>query len=389
MTKKNDYEDRLIAKIKQQYEEYRSGGRWKCTKCDCEVLYDSHPKDPKGKIVLRIKCPSCNNFIENFLTDKGSFDTEEFNELFFKYEEWLHRQCCNFHIEDPDDMYADILHRFFVSVMTYNGKDSKFCTYLTNNVKRRFEDFERKNSRVSRANGVQCQLCGRYVGAITRIHLLQNKSKSLPGFPGHSYLHNHIIGEIGKDEFDSWEEPSEKGKFSWEGNDYSVRQRAAIKSVVVNSYRQMFPNADIASPNIYIYDVDPTTGDDYANIIVDKRHPSLMMKGYYASASASEEDSYFVPEGMSMTMTDMFKDYSEKFSEVLHSKYLGYRKRKLFKHTGDKEGLFRFFESILPLVFSGYTADDLATHFNYDKDEVKFWLAKLKSCKEIKLNLNM
>jgi len=388
MTKKNVYEKQLIAKVKQQYEEYRSGGKWQCTVCNYEMLYDDHPKDPRGKIVLKIKCPTCNKFIENFVTDKGRFDTVEFNELFFKYEDWLYKQCCNFHIEDTDDMYADLLHRFFVSVMTYNGEDSKFHTYLTNNVKCRFEDFERKNSRASKANGVQCQLCGRYVGAITRIHLLQNKSKALPGFPGHSHLHNHIIGEIGKEEFDSWEEPAEKGKFAWEGNEYSTRQRAAIKSVIVNSYRHMFPNADIASPNIYIYDVDATTGEDYANIIIDKRQPSLMMKGYYIS-DIGEDTSCFVPESMSLALTDMCKEYSAKFSEVLHSKYLGYRKRKFFKHTKDKAGLIKFFENILPLVFSGYTSADLSKFFNYEEDEVKFWLSKLKSCKEIKLHLNI
>lgn len=374
-------EKKLIEKIKEKYNEYRKGGKWVCTKCGIEILYNNIPPDHKGRLVLKVRCPICRKFIENFVSQyKDDFTCEEFDLLFHKYEMWIYNQCFNFHIEDIDDMYCDMLHRFFVSVMTYNGT-SKFSTYLTHNIKRRFEDFERKNSRLCKSNGVQCCLCGRYVGAITRIHLMNNKVKPKAGFDGHDLLHQFIINDIGKEKFDSWSDHKEYG-FKWEGNKYSTKQRRIIKGMIVNYYRRMFPHCEISSPNISISDRDPKTDMEYGSLIADKRR-------YFDLGDGSYNLGYFIPEYMDFESINICRDFSERFSDLLHDHCNNYRKKHLLKHTQDKEGLKHFLENVLPFLMNGYNIHDIASKFGYEEGEVSFWLKRIKTSKDIKHKMNI
>lgn len=380
----------LIREVQKQYHAFRIGGCWEC-ECGFVVMYTEEYKTRS-----RMHCPSCGVVINNFRpVSRTDFDSLEFDEIFRRYHDKIYSCCVRFrHIEDPDDTYCDMLHRFFVSVLTYDGQ-CKFSTYLWNNIRRRFEDFERQSSRICKNSAIQCQLCGRYVGAITRIHLMNNTVKPKKGFIGHKVLHEKIIDDIGREKFNALDNSLEnkRAKEKWEGNRYSKRQNKLIKLMLVDAYRAMFPHFPLSVGHISISDSDPETNIEYGSMIQDNHSYDVNTRGFYitkngdcvpeSKVSPDDDVDFFLPEDINATEKDLCKEFAERITDVLHKKFMHYSKRKTFVHTKDKTGLQVFLQDILPYVSRGYDAKQIKTVFGYDEYETEFWLKKIKASKEL------
>ena len=397
LNKKTSDKD-LIHVIQQQYRQYRAGGHFQCS-CGQRIDYDTASAKQDGKILMKVKCSSCSENVEKFISKYNySFDSEEFNFLLDRYELRIKRRCEKMKIEDPVDMWGDMSHRFFISVVTYSpDSNCKFTTYMWNNIRRRFEDFERKNARACKNNSVQCQCCGRYVGAITRIHLYNNKIKSKPGFPGHKVLHDSIIAELGEEKWNLLNDDQDHSKtVKWQGNDYSKAQGQFVRPKLVAAYKQMFPRHDISLRNVSISDCDPKTEVEYINIIADKRDFEISSTGYYINTEGTvvgdkevDEGSIFVPDRLDKRFEDLCKHFSLQFSSILHHRFLHDKSRKSFKNTRDKAGLENFLVMILPYMAKGYTKQEIGSILGLDVDEVGFWLKNIKKSKEIRKSLNL
>jgi hypothetical protein len=392
-------DEQLVLTIQPQYEAYRSGGHWLCD-CGKKIPHYNRYRGV-GKVALKVKCPACGEKVERFITiGNESFDSLEFNELFRRYEEKIRLRCDKFNgIEESGNVSGDMNHRFYISVMTFNGL-WKFSTYVWNNIKRRFEDFERKNSRACKNNTVLCPLCGRYVGAITRIHLMANKSRPKHGYPGHQVLHAKIINDIGINKFALLGEadPTElERRFAWEGNRYSKKQKALIKILITDAYRQMFPNFShypLSVNNVSISDVDPDTNIEYVDMLRDKRHRSFRTGGYYVSSSGkaiSDEEgtTLFVNTEIDQEDVDASLSFTERVCGILHKKFLRNRKRKTFHNSADKLGLQKFLNNIFPLLARGYNSEEIAEIHGYELVEIDFWLKRIRKSTEIKSSFNL
>lgn len=392
--KNNNKDEDLVKIIQKQYNDFRIGGFWVCS-CTNIIPYSDRYVE-LGDIDLRVRCKKCNEYVEHFETRNKdiSFQSKEFDELFKRYYQQILNCCQKFaYIEDSGNVMGDMSYRFLISVMKYNGK-SKFKTYMWTNIKRRFEDFERRNSRVSKNNAVQCQLCGRHVGVITRIHLMNNKVKSLDGYPGHTILHKKIIKEdIGEERFklmSDLDDTLSLKKLKWEGNKYSSKQNKEIRSLITNAYRRMFPNHPLSISNISISDIDPKTKIEYINMIQDTTTRNVPVKGYFVTANikASSKrkkinDQIFIPEEISVKDIDICKDFASKVTPILHRKYSCNKIRKNFKNTKDEIGLKHFLENVLPYILKGYNIREIKSLKGLDRGELSFWLNKIKKTKEI------
>jgi hypothetical protein len=304
-------------------------------------------------------------------------------------------------IEDPDDMMGEMSLRFFISVMTYNGI-CKFSTYMWGNVKRRFEDFERKNARACKHNTVQCQCCGRHVGAITRIHLINNKVKPKDGFPGHQVLHNLIVERYGKNKFQLLDDGLSHEKcVKWQGNNYSKSQVKLMKGGLVDIYREKFPSYDVSKHNISLNDKDPNTDKEYGTLIADVSQKYMTIKGYYINSTGetidlrscngdqqNNENNMFVVSNIDKKIIDLSKYYSEFFAKILHKKYKDDGNRQQFFNTKDEDGLKLFLGKVFQYMALGYKVDEIEKILKIDIKEIAFWIKKIKKSKKISKILN-
>lgn len=380
-------DNELISIIQNDYNNYRKGGYWLCD-CGEKIDYDYVMQNTNKKVILKTACPKCKKLVERFVKPNNEkFDSPEFNELLNRYKNQIKNNCNNFKLEDKDDIYGDMIHRFFIAVMTYNGS-SKFFTYLNNLIHRRFEDFERKYSRARRTAVVQCQCCGRWVGAITRIHLINTKHKPVEGFAGHQILHDKIINEYGKEKFYQIKDSGQKKPLKserWEGNRYNKTQRQIIKSRIMQAYKDMFPNAYLSMGVISIHDKDPVTELEYIEKIADKTN-LINTGGFYVKKA--DGSIFFTAGSIPFEIENMCKSYADYIADALHKKFISIRKRNGFKNSFDQYNLKEMLENIFKFLFFGYSPEDISNICNYDVKEVKFWIKQIKNAKEIKEKLN-
>lgn len=377
----------LIDIVQHDYNNFRRGGHWIC-KCGKTIEYDDVMKNTNKNVILKVKCPNCKRVIETFVkSDKTRFDSVEFDILLNRYKNKIKNDCNNFMLEDKDDMYGDMIHRFFIAVMTYNGS-SKFPTYLNNLINRRFEDFERKYSRACRTSAVQCKLCGRWVGAITRMHLMNNKHKPIKGFPGHMVLHDKIIDEYGRENFKKIVDNLNFKKLkseSWEGNSYNRAQRKIIKTRIMQTYRHAFFGYNMSINNISINDKNPQTELEYIDTIACKNTYANVGGVYQNELNGNV---FFVANSVPIEIQDMCKEYAIFIGNILQKNFSNLRKRKKFKNSFDKDGLILMLERTFTLLFFGYSQNDIAKICGYDLAEIKFWIKQIKKSKEIREKLN-
>ena len=383
----------LVKTIQEQYHQYRKGGNFHCASCDSLYSYESIAHS--GKLVWKMKCPKCSLTVHNFEMHKEDFSSLEFEIIFKKYESKIYNLCLKMNIiEDPQDLLGEMSIRFFLSVMTYkcDSYKCKFSTYMWGNIKRRFEDFERKNARACKSNPVQCKLCGRQTGAITRIHLLNNKIKPKPSFVGHQILHDKIIADYGKNKFVSLDDGTNHDKsVKWQGNNYSKEQTKFIKSHLVDYYKDMFPNDDISMHNVSLFERDPVTELEYSSIIPDKQVKShIDVQGYYINScgqvvSADEgQQLIFVPNENDAKTVDICKYYSEILTTFLHQEYIEDQTRKKFSVTRSQKGLGDFLSNVLPLVAYGYNKKQISKISKYSYSEISFWIKRIKESPNVK-----
>lgn len=384
---KHKTDEELVEKIQHQYNEYRKGGYWLCD-CGRKRYLKKIMSETDKKVILKVRCTRCFEKIENFITkNENEFYSQEYQILFDRYKNQIKSDCANFKLEDPDDMYGDMSHRFFIAVMTYNGT-STFSTYFTNLKKRRFEDFERKNSRACRTTSVQCQCCGRWTGAITRNHLMMNKNKPLEGFLGHQILHDKIINDYGKDKFNLLdnEKAKELNSEHWEGNDYNKTQRQFIKSKIVQTYRDMFPNSVIAMNNISMSEKEPNTETEYINMLEDK-NSNIEIKGDI-KYNINSGECLFVASAIPNEMSTLCRDYAYKIGDNLYENFQNVKKINRFKIFHNKDEFINMLSKSFALILLGYTISDICEIEKYDAKELKFWLKYIKAKKDFKSILN-
>lgn len=384
---KNKTDKELIEIIQFEYNEYRKNGYWLCD-CGRKRYLKKIMSETDKKVVLKVKCTRCYENIERFIArNKDDFYSKEYKILFDRYKNQIKNDCSNFKLEDPDDMYGDMSHRFFIAVMTYDGR-SAFSTYLTNLIKRRFEDFERKYSRACRTTSVQCQCCGAWTGAITRNHLMMNKKKPVDGFIGHQVLHDKIIDDYGRDKFNLLDNENTKVLNSkhWEGNDYNKTQRQLIKSRIVQAYREMFPNSIISMNNIYMSEKDPETETEYINTLEDKKS-NIEVKGDVRYNYKTGE-CLFVADTIPSEIKSICRGLAYEIGMNLHNNFQDVKKINRFKIFRNREEFINMLSKTFALMLLGYSLSDICEVEKYDIKELKFWLKYIKDKKEFKTILN-
>ncbi len=378
MKKNNIYynieDNALIEKIQIEYNDFRKGGHWLC-KCGNKIDYNHKLLETNKCLKINTKC-DCGKNVENFiLKENKEFISEEFDVIFKRYENKIKSDCFNFKLEEFEEMYSDMYHKFFMAVMTFDKKSCKFYTYLNNILSRRFEDFERKKSRAKRANSVQCQCYGRWVGAITRIHLMNNKIKPKDGFPGHKFLHEQIICSHGEDHFSCLRDDenfAEINSEKWEGNSYNRAQRSVIKRHIVSAYKNFFPNYDISKSDLLFNDIEQESDVEFVNLIEDKKKILNYDTGFH------NKDGFYL-EGIPSDIEETSEEFSEKISNLVFEKYKKYEKVKFFKNSNNIDDLKLMLKTVFSLLILEYSLEDICTIKGYDNKEVNFWVSKIKN----------